>query len=282
MNRKNSQSEIVPHSTLLRFNFKEIHEYRDLVWMFVKRDIVTYYKQTVLGPLWFLIQPILTTLVFTVIFGKLAKISTDGLPPVLFYLAGITAWNYFADSFKNTADTFKKNEQIFGKVYFPRVIMPLSIVISGLLKFGIQLLLFVAFIIYFILKGADISISWEAIIVVPLLLFLMGIIGLGSGMIISSLTTKYRDLTFLIQFGIQLLMYATPVIYPVSAIPEKYRWLVELNPLTSIIESFRFMSLGEGSFSWGALLYSFIFAICLMFIALIVFNRTEKNFMDTV
>jgi lipopolysaccharide transport system permease protein len=250
--------------------------------MFVRRDIVTMYKQTILGPLWYFIQPLLTTLVFTVIFGKVAKIPTDGLPPLLFYLAGVTAWNYFSDSFKNTSDTFKKNENIFGKVYFPRIVMPLSIVISGLLKFGIQLVLFIGFIVYYMAIGVDMQPVWPLLWLLPFLLLLMGFMGLGFGMIISSLTTKYRDLTFLIAFGIQLLMYGTPVIYPLSAIPEKYQWIVEANPMTSIIESFRYMFLGEGSFSWQALGYTTVFTIILFFLALIVFNKTEKNFMDTV
>ena len=250
--------------------------------MFVKRDLVTVYKQTILGPLWYLIQPLLTSLVFTVIFSRVANISTDGLPPVLFYLAGITAWNYFAESFRNTADTFKKNENIFGKVYFPRVVMPLSIVISGLLKFLIQLLLFIGFIIYFWIQGVSLTPHWELIWLLPFLLILMGFLGLGFGMIISSLTTKYRDLTFLIQFGIQLLMYAAPVIYPISTIPDKYKWVIMLNPVTSIIETFRYIFLGEGLFSWNGILYSTGFMIILMFFALVIFNRTEKNFMDTV
>jgi len=274
--------EIKPQSSLLDLKLKETWRYRDLVSMFVRRDIVTMYKQTILGPLWYFIQPLLTTLVFTVIFGKVAKIPTDGLPPLLFYLAGVTAWNYFADSFKNTSDTFKKNENIFGKVYFPRIVMPLSIVISGLLKFGIQLVLFIGFIAYYLAIGVDMQPVWQLLWLLPFLLLLMGFMGLGFGMIISSLTTKYRDLTFLIQFGIQLLMYGTPVIYPLSAISEKYQWIVEANPMTSIIESFRYMFLGEGSFSWQGLGYTTVFTIVLMFLALIVFNKTEKNFMDTV
>jgi lipopolysaccharide transport system permease protein len=274
--------EIKPQSSLLDLKLKETWRYRDLVSMFVRRDIVTMYKQTILGPLWYFIQPLLTTLVFTVIFGKVAKIPTDGLPPLLFYLAGVTAWNYFSDSFKNTSDTFKKNENIFGKVYFPRIVMPLSIVISGLLKFGIQLILFIGFIVYFMAVGVDLQPAWQLLWILPFLLLLMGFMGLGFGMIISSLTTKYRDLTFLIAFGIQLLMYGTPVIYPLSAIPAKYQWIVEANPMTSIIESFRYMFLGEGSFSWQGLGYTTVFTIILFFLALIVFNKTEKNFMDTV
>jgi lipopolysaccharide transport system permease protein len=250
--------------------------------MFVKRDIVTIYKQTILGPLWYLIQPVLTTIVFTVIFSKVAKIPTDGLPPMLFYLAGVTAWNYFAESFKNTSDTFRKNANIFGKVYFPRIVMPISIVISGLLKFGIQLLLFVGFILYFRFQDVNILPIWNKMWLVPFLLLMMGFLGLGFGMVISSLTTKYRDLIFLVQFGIQLLMYTTPVIYPLSTIPEKYRWVIEANPVSSIIETFRYIFLGEGTFSWNSLMYSTVFTLVLMFIAMIVFNRTEKNFMDTI
>lgn len=279
---KRFTNEIKPRSALIDFKLGEIWRYRDLVIMFVKRDLVTLYKQTVLGPLWYLIQPILTTIVFTVIFSKVAEISTDGLPPMLFYLAGITAWNYFAESFKNTADTFKRNENIFGKVYFPRVVMPLSIVISGLLKFGIQFLLFIGFIIYYLYQGISVMPIWDMIWLIPFLLLIMGFLGLGFGMIISSLTTKYRDLVFLIQFGIQLLMYTTPVIYPLSAIPDKYRWAIEANPVSSIIETFRYIFLGEGTFSWNSLLYSTVFTVVLMFFAMIVFNRTEKNFMDTV
>jgi lipopolysaccharide transport system permease protein len=283
MQENRSINEIKPQSSLIDLKMKEVWRYRDLVSMFVKRDIVTIYKQTILGPLWYLIQPILTTIVFTVIFGRVAKISTDGLPPILFYLAGVTAWNFFAESFKNTSDTFKKNENIFGKVYFPRVVMPLSIVISGLLKFGIQFILFVSVILFYVFaRGADIHVQWELVWLLPVLLIIMGFLGLGFGMIISSMTTKYRDLKFLIQFGIQLLMYATPVIYPISTIPEKYKWLIMANPVSSIVETFRYVMLGEGTFEWSGILYSMVFMVVLMFFALVIFNRTEKNFMDTV
>jgi len=279
---KRLSNEIKPQSALIDLKLREVWSYRDLVTMFVKRDIVTIYKQTILGPLWYLIQPVLTTIVFTVIFGKVAKIPTDSLPPMLFYLAGVTAWNYFAESFKNTADTFNRNANIFGKVYFPRIVMPLSIVISGLLKFGIQLLLFIGFIIYFRFQDVDIIPIWNKMWLVPFLLLMMGFLGLGFGMVISSLTTKYRDLVFLVQFGIQLLMYTTPVIYPLSTIPEKYRWVIEANPVSSIVETFRYVFLGEGTFNWISLMYSAFFTLVLMFIATIIFNRTEKNFMDTV
>ena len=280
--KKRFSNEINPQSALIDLKLQEVWRYRDLVTMFVKRDIVTIYKQTILGPLWYLIQPVLTTIVFTVIFGKVAKIPTDGLPPMLFYLAGVTAWNYFAESFKSTSDTFRKNANIFGKVYFPRIIMPISIVISGLLKFGIQFLLFIGFILYFKFQDVSILPIWNKMWLVPFLLLLMGFLGLGFGMIISSLTTKYRDLVFLVQFGIQLLMYTTPVIYPLSTIPEKYRWAIEANPVSSIIETFRYIFLGEGTFSWYSLLYSTVFTMVLMFFSIIVFNKTEKNFMDTV
>lgn len=282
MQENNNINLIKPQNSLFNLKLKETWRYRDLLGMFVKRDIVTIYKQTILGPLWFLIQPLLTTLVFTVIFGSVAKIPTDGLPPILFYLAGVTAWNFFAESFKNTADTFKKNENIFGKVYFPRVIMPLSIVVSGLLKFGIQFLLFVGFILYFYLSGTPIQPTWELMWLLPILIVIMGFLGLGFGMIISSLTTKYRDLIFLIQFGIQLMMYGTPVIYPLSTIPEKYQWIIKANPLSSIVETFRYLMLGTGTFQWNGLIYSALFSIVLIFLALMIFNKTEKNFMDTV
>ncbi len=249
--------------------------------LFVHRDFIAYYKQTILGPLWFFIQPLLTSLVFTVIFGQIAKISTDGLPPILFYLAGVTAWNYFADCFKKTSNSFTQNAHIFGKVYFPRVIVPLSIVITNLISFSIQFLLLLSFIIYYKLMGAAISPNIY-IFLFPLIMIMMGLMGLGFGMIVSSLTTKYRDLQFLVAFGIQLLMYATPVIYPVSTIPVKYQWLITANPMTSIIETFRYAFLGTGSFSWLGLAYSFVFTLIIFILGLLVFNKTEKNFMDIV
>ena len=272
---------ITPRDKLLDLRVKEIWHYRDLLMLFVYRDFVTFYKQTILGPLWFFIQPLLTTIVFTVIFGNVAKIPTDGLPPMIFYLAGVTAWNYFSECFKKTANSFTQNANIFGKVYFPRVIIPMSITISNLIAFGIQFLLFIAFLIYFMLSGAQVHPNIY-ILGFPLMVIIMGLMGLGFGMIISSLTTKYRDLQFLVAFGIQLLMYAAPVIYPISEIPEKYQWIIIANPMTSIIELFRYAFLGAGSFTWGGVVYSVLFTTGIFLLGLVVFNKTEKNFMDTV
>ncbi len=274
-------SVITNRDKFFDLRLRDIWQFRDLLMLFVHRDFVAYYKQTILGPLWFFIQPLLTTLVFTVIFGRIAKIPTDGLPPVLFYLAGVTSWNYFADCFKKTSNSFTQNAHIFGKVYFPRVIVPLSIVITNLISFGIQLLLFLAFVFYFIYSGANVHPNLF-ILLFPVIVIMMGIMGLGLGMLVSALTTKYRDLQFLIVFGIQLLMYATPVIYPVSSIPEKYQLFVLLNPMSSIIETFRYSFLGVGSFSYSGLLYSLIFTIVIFVFGLLVFNKTEKNFMDVV
>ena len=272
---------ITPRDKLLDLRVKEIWHYRDLLMLFVYRDFVTFYKQTILGPLWFFIQPLLTTIVFTVIFGNVAKVPTDGLPPMIFYLAGVTAWNYFSECFKKTANSFTQNANIFGKVYFPRVILPMSITISNLIAFGIQFLLFIAFLIYFMLSGAQVHPNIY-ILGFPLMVIIMGLMGLGFGMIISSLTTKYRDLQFLVAFGIQLLMYAAPVIYPISEIPEKYQWIIIANPMTSIIELFRYAFLGAGSFTWGGVVYSVLFTTGIFLLGLVVFNKTEKNFMDTV
>jgi lipopolysaccharide transport system permease protein len=272
---------ISPRDRLLDLRIKDIWHYRDLLMLFVHRDFVTFYKQTVLGPLWFFLQPLLTTLVFTVIFGNIAKIPTDGLPPMLFYLAGVTAWHYFSECFKKTSNSFTQNANIFGKVYFPRVIIPLSVTISNLIAFGIQFLLFLGFLFFFMLKGAPVHPNLY-ILTFPLQVFLMGMMGLGFGMIISAMTTKYRDLQFLVAFGIQLLMYAAPVIYPMSAIPEKYQWIIIANPMTSIIELFRYSFLGAGSFTMGGLIYTVVFTVVVFFLGLVIFNKTEKNFMDTV
>ena len=250
--------------------------------MFVRRDIVTLYKQTILGPLWFFIQPLLTTLIFVVIFGRVARISTDGLPQILFYMAGIVAWNYFAECFKLSSDVFKKNEQIFGKVYFPRAVVPLSIVISNLIKFFIQMLLFAGIWIYYtIWQDANVIIRNE-IWIFPWLILILAGLGMGFGMLISSLTTKYRDLTFLVQFGIQLAMYATPVVYPLSSVPQEYRYLIYYNPMTPVIESFRYVLLGTGTFSYSYLGYATFFVIFIFLLGLAVFNRVEKSFLDTV
>lgn len=273
--------EIKPKTKVLSLNFSELWHYRDLIRMFVKRDFSTVYKQTILGPIWFFIQPILTTIMFTVVFGNIANISTDGTPKILFYLAGITLWNYFSDCLVTTSDTFIKNAHIFGKVYFPRLAVPLSVVISNLMKFGVQLLLFIVVYVYYLSTNAAIAPNWT-LLLLPLLILDMAILGLGAGMIISALTTKYRDLRFLVAFGIQLLMYATPVIYPLSSIGPKYKWIMELNPMTPIIETFKFGFIGAGMFSWVALLQSFIVSVVLFVIGTLIFNRVEKTFMDNV
>ncbi|MEM1136938.1 MAG: ABC transporter permease [Bacteroidota bacterium] len=273
--------EIKPKSGLLQLNLGELWRYKDLILLFVRRDFVAVYKQTILGPIWFFIQPLLTTLTFVVVFGGFAGISTDGIPPVLFYLAGITLWNYFADCFKITSDTFIANANIFGKVYFPRLAVPLSVVVSNLLKLGIQFMLFLSFYAFFILSGTDISPNLYAFLT-PILVLIMAFLGLGFGMIFSSLTTKYRDLRFLLQFGIQLMMYATPVIYPLSSIPEKYKIYLLANPISAVIETFKYGFLGTGTFEWVYLAYSLGFTVIVFFIGLVLFNKIESTFMDTV
>lgn len=284
MNSKNQEGwdlVIKGHSSLFDINFGDLWRYRDLLFMFVKRDFVSFYKQTVLGPLWFFIQPIFTTIVFTFVFGNLAGISTDGLPQYLFYLSGITAWNYFSDCLTKTSTVFKDNANIFGKVYFPRLIMPLSIVVSNLVRFGVQLLLLLVMMLFFGFKGANFHVTY-GIFFFPVLVLLMALLGLGIGLIITAMTTKYRDLTFLVTFGVQLLMYGTTVIYPLSAAPEKYKTIIELNPMTGIIEAFRFAFLGKGEFTLWSVGYSAIFTIIVMILGVIIFNKTEKNFVDTI
>jgi len=273
--------EITPKTSLFAFNFKEIWQYRDLLILFVRRDFVAMYKQTILGPLWFFLQPIISSFVFYIIFNRVAKIPTDGMPPYLFYLAGLTAWNYFSSCLNSTSNVFVGNAGIFGKVYFPRLISPLSIVISNIIRFGIQFLVFMMFYAYFYFQGAKIAISIY-ITLFPALILLMAGLGLGMGLIISALTTKYRDLTFLVGFGVQLFMYATPVIYPLSQIPEKYQHYIMLNPMTGVIETFRLAFLGVGTMNWTAMWYAFAVMFVLLFVGVILFNRTEKNFMDTV
>jgi lipopolysaccharide transport system permease protein len=273
---------IEPKNSLLDLKLKEVWKYRDLLIMFVKRDFVSFYKQTILGPIWFFLQPLFTTIVFTFIFGSLAGISTDDLPQPLFYLAGITAWNYFADCLTKTSTVFKDNAAIFGKVYFPRLIMPLSIVVSNLVRFGVQLILFIFMMAYFILfKNFSINLNWT-IVLLPFWIILMALLGLGLGLIITALTTKYRDLAFLVQFGVQLLMYGTTVIYPLSAAPEKYKWLIQLNPITGILEGFKHSVLGKGEFTFLSVLYPVCFTIIVLFLGILIYNKTEKNFVDTV
>ena len=272
---------INPHSKWYDLRIKEIFKYKDLLFLFVKRDFVSIYKQTILGPLWFFLQPIITAITFTVIFGNLAKISTDGLPQILFYMAGITLWNYFADTLTKTADTFSSNANIFGKVYFPRMIVPLSVVVSNLIKLAIQFLLFLGIWVYFLIQSELIHPN-KMLVLIPFLIILIGFMALSFGIIISSLTTKYRDLKFLVTFGIQLMMYASPIVYPLSIVPEKYKWIIIANPVTSIIETFKYAFLGVGEFSWLYLGYSTLFTIVLFLIGLVIFHRVEKSFMDTV
>lgn len=279
--KENWTIEIKPRKSLFDVDLKGIWRYRDLYYMYVKRDIVTVYKQTILGPLWFLIQPIFTTVIYMFVFGGLAGISTDGMPQPLFYMAGIMLWNYFSSAFTVSSSIFTANASVFGKVYFPRLVVPLAGVTSNLIKFGIQLLLFVAMYIYFYFQGAPLLVNWS-ILLFPILIFLLATHAMSWGLIISAMTTKYRDLTQLVTFGIQLLMYATPVIYPMSAAPEKYRAILELNPLTPIFETFKYSCMGCGTLDWGGLLYSTIFMAVTMFFAVIIFNRVERNFMDTV
>ncbi|MCF8272788.1 MAG: ABC transporter permease [Flavobacteriaceae bacterium] len=285
---------ISPKKKAIDLNFGEIWRYRDLLFLFVKRDVITLYKQTILGPLWYFIQPLFTSVIFTLVFNNIADIDTgNGIPPFLFNLAGISAWNYFSACLNGTSDTFKQNQGIFGKVYFPRIIMPMSTVLSNLIKFGIQLLVFICFYSYFIFFTnlahniiLTISVLW-----LPLVVLIMALLGLGFGMIISSMTTKYRDLSFLVTFGVQLLMYGSAVMYPITLIQEKVAngilpgwvgFLIEYNPMTTVIELFRHMVLGVGVFSFFKLLYAFLFSIIVFLLGMIVFNRTEKQFIDTV
>lgn len=273
---------IKPHNKLWEVDFKELWRYRDLFMMYVKRDIITMYKQTILGPLWFVIQPAITTIMYMVVFGGIAGISTDGLPQPLFYLAGICLWQYFADCLNKTSSTFISNQGIFGKVYFPRLVAPLSTIVSGLVKLGIQILLFVIVYIYFLAIGTPVEPNW-ALSLFPLLVIMIAGLALGFGIIISSLTTKYRDLTILFTFIVQLWMYGTPVIYPLSSIPEgKIKLLMQLNPITPIVETFKYGTLGTGEFSWNMLGYSLCFMLVVLSIGIVLFNKVQRSFMDTV
>ena len=273
---------IRPQEKLWKINLKEVWAYRDLITLFVKRNIVVQYKQTILGPLWYLIQPVLTVIMNMVVFGGIAHMSTDGIPQALFYMAGNVCWFYFSDCLNQTSNTFVANQGMFGKVYFPRMVVPISTVMSNLLRFGIQLLLFVAIWIYFFASGSDIHLTW-AILLVPVLVVMLAGLGLGFGILISSMTTKYRDLTILFTFVVQLWMYATPIVYPISMVTnETLHTIIMLNPMTSIIEAFKYATLGQGYFSWGALGYSFAFMSILMLWGIIIFNKVQRSFMDTV
>lgn len=282
MNPNDKISHIEPKKKWLDVDLRGLWRYRDLYYMYIKRDIVTQYKQTILGPLWYIIQPLLTTIMYMFVFGGLAGISTDGIPQPLFYMAGITMWNYFSTCFTSCSEVFSHNANVFGKVYFPRLVVPFSSCTSNLIRMLIQLLMFIAIYIYYIATdqfAASLSLS---VLLFPLFILMTGLHAMSWGLLFSSWTTKYRDLKFLISFGIQLLMYATPVIYPLSFAPERYRFILELNPLTPIFEAFKYSCLGSGTFSLLGILYSLIFLCVTMFFSVIIFNRTEQRFMDTV
>jgi lipopolysaccharide transport system permease protein len=282
-NTSNSDWDLIirPQTSWFDLHLADLWRYRDLTMLFVWRDFVATYKQTILGPLWHLITPVISTLIFTVIFNRIANIPTDGLPPFLFYMCGLSAWNYFADCLNRTSGTFIANAGIFGKVYFPRLTVPLSIVISNLAKFGIQFMLFVFFMIFFSMRSSHVYPNLF-ILLTPFLLLLMAAMGLGAGIIVSSLTTRYRDLQVLVGFGVQLLMYATPIVYPLSSVPDRYRWILVINPMTPVIETFRYAFLGNGTFSIGYLLYSTSATLVILFLGILLFNHVEKTFMDTV
>jgi lipopolysaccharide transport system permease protein len=273
---------IEPHSSFFKLNLRDVWRYRDLLALLVKRDFISFYKQTILGPIWFFVQPIFTTFTYIIVFYKLAGLKTDDLPPVLFYMTGIVAWNYFSECLNKTSSVFKDNANIFGKVYFPRLIMPLSIVVSNLVRFGVQLMLLLFVLLYYVLfKGFNPHINMY-LLLLPYTIVLMAALSLGLGMIITALTTKYRDLAFLVVFGVQLAMYATPVIYPLSSASAKYHWLISINPMTSVIESMRFGLLGKGTFAMKSLGYSSLVTVIVLFLGMIIFNKVEKTFVDTV
>lgn len=273
---------ITPHQKLWRIDFREIWHYRDLIELFVRRNIVVQYKQTILGPLWYVVQPVLTVIMNMVVFGGIARMSTDGIPQVLFYLAGNICWFYFADCLNQTSTTFTANQAMFGKVYFPRLVVPIATVLSNLLRFAIQACLFVIIYLYFLLQGSDVCPNW-GLLLLPLLVFMLAGLGLGFGILVSSMTTKYRDLTILFTFIVQLWMYATPIVYPISMVPEgKLRLLIMANPMTSIIEAFKYATLGQGYFSWSALGYSFTVMVLILVAGTVVFNKVQRSFMDTV
>lgn len=273
---------IQPQRRLLDLRLGELWHYRDLVMLFVRRDFVSVYKQTILGPLWYLLQPLLTTITFTIIFGSIASLPTDGLPQFLFYMSGTVLWSYFSSCLTKTSETFVQNTHLFGKVYFPRLAVPVSVLISNSVTFMIQFAMFLGFVLFFVLRGSSVQPNWSWVILSPILILMMAGLALGFGIIISSLTTKYRDLRFLVQFGAQLLMYAAPVIYPVSSIPARFRWVIIANPITPIVEAFRYAFLGVGTVNNGQLLYSLLFMLVTVFLGVIVFNRVEQTFMDTV
>ncbi|MGI4806337.1 MAG: ABC transporter permease [Janthinobacterium lividum] len=281
MHEPDKRWEIKPESSLLDLKIKESIDYKDLLWLLVRRDFISFYKQTVLGPVWFFIQPIFTVLMFSLIFGGVAGISTDHLPKSLFYLAGIVTWNYFSDCLIKTSTVFRDNTMIFGKVYFPRLIMPLSIIFSNLIRFAVQLLLLLLLMLYYYIQGEHFHFT-VFILLFPFLVLLMASLGLGAGMIVSALTTKYRDLAFIVSFGVPLLMYSTTVVYPLSAAPSQYFKFIKYNPMTSIIETFRLGFLGVGNFSWNLLGYSTIVTFSVLIAGVIIFNKVQRSFVDIV
>jgi len=280
---KEEWSEIIePKTSLFKLNLKEVWNYRDLIMLFVRRDFVSQYKQTILGPLWLFLQPLFTTITFLFVFNRIAKLSTDGINPTLFYLSGITMWNYFADCLTKTSNTFVANAGIFGKVYFPRLATPISILFSSLIKFAIQLgLLIIAYLVFYF-NGSQAFALNSTVLLLPVYVLIMALLGFGIGIIFSSMTTKYRDLSYLLVFGVQLLMYATPVIYPLSSTSGKLKQVLLLNPVTSIIENFKYAIFSQGDFLMGGLLYSLLFSIIVVLVGIVIFNQVEKSFMDTV
>lgn len=273
---------IKPRTGFFELNLQDLWHYRDLVWLLVRRDFVSFYKQTIFGPLWFFIQPVFTTIIYVLVFGKLANLGTDDLPMPLFYMTNIIAWNYFSECINKTSTVFKDNANIFGKVYFPRLIMPLSIVISNLVRFGVQFVLLILLMIYYaVFKEYHFNIT-SYILLYPFMMVLLAAFALGGGMIISALTTKYRDLSFLITFGIQLYMYITPIVYPLSVAPEKYKRFVAINPLTPIFEGMRLGLLGKGEMTAGSLVYAISIVIIVLLGGVFIFNKVEKTFVDTV
>ena len=274
-------NEITPVKTWFKINLREVYTFKDLIYLFVKRDFVVFYKQTILGPLWYIIQPVFNTLVFAFIFGTIAKIPTDGMPPFLFYLSGTVIWGYFANSFSQTSQVFVTNKEIFGKVYFPRITVPISIVATSVIQFFVQFLIFVSLFTYYKFQGLEIYVTFKALFL-PVILFQIALLSVGIGMVVSALTAKYRDLVQALSFLVQLWMYLTPVVYPLSEVPDNFRFLISLNPMTAPVESFREIFLGVSSITSFEILISWIITIIFFFLGIILFTRVEKTFMDTV
>jgi lipopolysaccharide transport system permease protein len=281
-NKEYWDGELKARSGIIHLNIKEIISHWYLCTLFVKRDLIATYKQTVLGPLWFLIQPILTTITFTIIFGNVAKLSTDGMPQILFYLSGITIWGYFAESLTKTSHTFVANQALFGKVYFPRLIVPLAIIFTNLIKFSIQLALFLSIWVYYLITQPETVVPSYYMLFLPVFVITMAMLGLGFGILISAMTTKYRDMANLVGFGVQLMMYASPIIYPLSTVSGTLETIIRANPMTSVIHNFKVAFLGAGQFDFYGMLYSLVFGFVILFLGLVVFTRVERSFIDTV